>query len=261
MIWNRKTVALALMIAALMCQYPARAGEPLKGNVDEEAPLEPTKVAPLAPLEPLATPVVPAKPKKPLEGTVDKTDKGKPLQGDANDDDENLNAMQPKTDEKKPLQGTAAVDDDALTKEDPDAEDQELQVAWDKWRNKFLWSVQSSVQESLNNPDDAMLRWDPQRNVMLSRFPLGTVAWFSCQVTPDRHITKFKLLRSSGFPNYDKAVQNAVYSLEGSSILKYPARSRRPIVTQIAGIKTADSGERQFFHFGDVEHYNVPGGQ
>ncbi|HEY9717147.1 MAG TPA: hypothetical protein V6C69_06755 [Trichormus sp.] len=252
---NRQFFALALMIAALVCQHPVRADEPLKGGVDEEAPLEPSKVAPPKPLEPMLAPVVP---KKPLQGTVDKTDKGKSLQGTADDDDDNLSAMQGKTDAKKPLQGTAAVDDDPLSKEDPDAEDQELQVAWDKWRNKFLWSVQSSVQESLNNPDDSMLRWDPQKNVVMSRFPLGTVAWFTCQVTPDRHVSNFKLLRTSGFPNFDKAVQDAVYSLEGSTILKYPSRSRRKIVTQIAGIKTSDSGERQFFHFGDVEHYNVP---
>jgi len=140
---------------------------------------------------------------------------------------------------------SATKDEESISDKDPDADDAELIAAWGRWRNLILRSVQSSVQLSLNNPDDSLLRWDPQRNVILKKFPLGTVAWFSCQVTPDRHISQFKLLRSSGFPNYDKAVQSAVYSLEGSSILKFPPRSRRRIVTQVVGIKCDDS-EVQF---------------
>ncbi len=31
-------------------------------------------------------------------------------------------------------------------------DDQELQVEWDKWRNKFLWAVQSGVQEGSQQP-------------------------------------------------------------------------------------------------------------
>jgi hypothetical protein len=52
-----------------------------------------------------------------------------------------------------------------------------------------------------------------------------------------------------------------VQSLEGSSILKFPSRSRRPLVTQTAGIKTAETSEHEFHKFGDTERYTVPGGQ
>jgi hypothetical protein len=130
-------------------------------------------------------------------------------------------------------------------------------VAWDVWRNKFLWSIQSNMQEEMNNPDDAALRWDPENQVLLAKFPLGISAWFTCQVSNDKHITNYKLVRSSGYPNYDKAVANSVKNLEGSSILKFPMKSRRLSVTQVAGIKTSDTGERKFQKFGDVERYDT----
>jgi len=90
------------------------------------------------------------------------------------------------------------------------------------------------------------------------RFPLGTTAWFSCQVTNDKHIVNLKLMHSSGFPNFDEAVLKAVKELEGSAILRYPSRSHRQIVSQVAGIKTSESSQPQYFHFGDVEKYRTP---
>jgi hypothetical protein len=261
--WNKvAATAASLALLAFTSSRAVFADEkrPLQGGVDETAPME---VAPnLAPMEPMAVPVVPPKVKK-LQGAVEHIDKGSPLKANAEDDDEDAGAltpMQPQSDaSKRMLKGTANAEGDRLTKEDPDSEDQELMVQWDKWRNKFLWAIQSSMQEELNNPGEADLRWDPQQQVMMARFPLGTTAWFTCRVTADRHIADFKLLRSSGYPNYDKAVINSVKSLEGSSILKFPNRSHRQIVTQIAGIKTSETSERQFQHFGDVERYSVPG--
>jgi hypothetical protein len=255
-------VALSIASLVSMCAGKVLAdddsGTALKGAVDETAPLEPSKASTAAPIESMPMPVVPAKPKK-LQGGVQQNTKN--LNGEAADDDERLTPMKGQADSDRPLKGSAMQDTDGLQKEDPDAQDQELMVQWDKWRNRFLWAIQSSMQEFLNNPDDANLRWDPERQVLLAKFPLGTVAWFSCHVTSDRHIESFKLLRSSGYPNYDKAVANAVRSLEGTSILKFPAKSRRPMVTQIAGIKTSEQGERQYFKFGDTERYTVPGGQ
>lgn len=258
---KRLTVLVFSGICLFSFGATALADEPLKGSVDETAPLEPSKVSPtLTPIEPMAVPVVPA-PKKKLQGNVEH-EGGAPLEGRAADDDAQLQGMEPQNDKRSnKLQGNATLDDGSLAKEDPDAEDQELAVQWDIWRNRFLNAVQSGVQETLNNPDDSMLRWDPSRQVVMMRFPLGTAAWFSCRITNDQHIADLKLMRSSGFPNYDKAVLAAVSNLDGSALLRYPKRSRRRIVTQIAGIKTSDSSQQQFFHFGDVERIRVPAGQ
>ena len=236
--------------------------EPLKGGV-EDSSVEPTRSEAPKLLEQMPTPVVPPR-KQPLQGNIEQSGAGRPMQGAAEDEDESdlksMNAKAAST-EPHPLQGNLRMEDSALHSQDPDADDQELQVQWDKWRNRFLWAVQNSVQELINNGDDAGLRWDPRRQTVVRQFPLGTQAWFACKVNADRQIVSFKLLQSSGFPNYDAAVKEAVADLQGSAILKFPARSKRQMVTQAAGIKTAESSQNEFFHFGDVEKYRVPGGQ
>lgn len=189
------------------------------------------------------------------------------LRGGANDmglsgsaQDDGGGALTPMTPQsgKTILQGSASHADTGPAA-DPDMDDQELQVEWDKWRNKFLWAVQSGVQEALNNPDDVDLRFDPRRGMVVVRFPLGTVAWFHCKISADRHIVSAKIKQTSGFPNFDQAVINSITALEGSSYLRFPRRSQRQFVTQTAGIKTSDSPEKQYFKFGDVEKYRVPG--
>ncbi len=191
----------------------------------------------------------------PLKGKADSDGNG--LQGGAQDDGGGLTPMRPQG--GKPLLQGSAMQSDTGPAADPDMDDQELQVEWDKWRNKFLWAVQSGVQEALNNPDDVDLRFDPARGMVVVRFPLGTVAWFHCKISADRHILSAKIKQSSGFPNFDKAVLNSIMALEGSTYLRFPKRSQRQFVTQTAGIKTSESQERQYFKFGDVEHYRVPG--
>lgn len=193
--------------------------------------------------------------KAPLQATIKHTD----LQGDADDQGGDLNAGQGQMDRmNKLLDGQANEMQSGLQGQDPDMADRELQVEWDKWRNRFLWSVQSGVQQTLNSHEDPALRFDPQSGQYLMKFPMGTVAWFSCKVTKDRRIVDAKITKPSGFPGYDRAVLNAVLMLDQSTILKFPSRSQRQQVYQDAGIKTAESGERQFFRFGDVERYNAP---
>lgn len=167
---------------------------------------------------------------------------GRPLNGQADDGG-------------GPLQGNAQDDGANLTTEDPDLDDQELLVEWDRWRNNFLYAVQSGVQDRMNNPDDMNMRFDPRTNRMLPKFPLGTMAWFDCVITKDRQIKNLKIVRTSGFKGYDKAVLDSVLSLDGTRLLRFPKKSKRNFVTQDAGIKTASQGGRQYFNFGDVERY------
>lgn len=186
-----------------------------------------------------------------LSGKVEVNGVGQPLTG----------RLDPRTGK---LQGSASKTDSELSAgvedADPDAGDQELQVEWDRWRNRFLHAVQSGMQEAMNNPTEETVRWDANKQAMVSRFPMGTIAWFSCQITPDLRIHHIKLLHTSGYPAYDRAVLDAIDSLQGSSILHYPRGSKRMVVTQMAGIKTAEQSEYRNFHFGDVERQKVPRG-
>lgn len=244
----------------------------MEGKVEETGVI-PSTAPPSRPTEAMPVPVLPPKAVvqgKKLHGKADKTSghlegqvKEDAMAGEAEDDD--LQSQTGKMDPTKgPLKGSASKVDPNLqagvAEEDPDSDDRELMIEWDRWRNRLLHAIQSGMNENLNNASADDATWDQQQKVM-RRFPLGTTAWFSCQVTPDKQIIHIKLVRPSGYKSYDKAVLDAIDSLQGDKILVYPRGSRRQIVTQIAGIKTAEQTEWRNFHFGDVEHQRVPGNQ
>lgn len=190
------------------------------------------------------------------------------LQGKAQSDweeDKQLRPGQAKP-EREMLKGYASsegLDGQAgMASEDPDVDDSELMIEWDRWRNRFLRAVQKGMQYNLNsNFSEENLRYDPQRHVMVSAFPNGTEAWFYCQITNDRRIVRSKIVRSSGFKNYDRALLLALDNLQGSSILRYPKGSKRVVVEQVAGVVKAETAQDRYFHFGDVEHQRIPGNQ
>lgn len=215
--------------------------------------------------------------KKPLQGSVEensvaphyqsgqaqKADEG-PLSGSAIDDelrgmvkDGSLKPLSGLTDSNNPLKGKAIKDgQNALQSLDPDADDQELMVEWDRWRNRFLRAVQLGVQEIVNNPeaeDYERPRVDPRTGQILPQYPLGTGTVFSCQIFSSGQIKNLEIIHSSGFPKYDKAVFRAVQQLEGTRVLVFPKNSRRKAVSQAAKIKTATSNDFNYYHFGDVE--------
>ncbi len=261
---------------------------PLKGEVDD-AEVVPRKVTPKIPLEPLAVPVLPQSAQNDsYAGQAEETNQNNDYQGKAEQAKIDGQASSPRAGrvDQSTLKGSEAVDDDGtdlkpltatvapsggmlkggariedaeLAGEDPDAQDQELQVEWDRWRNRFLQAVLSGAMDNLNNPQEADLRFDPRTQRVTIQFPLGTVAWFSCQITNDRQIKNLRLDQSSGYENYDRAVLNAVQDLTGTVILQFPSRSRRTIVSQNGGVKTSDRTEQQYFRFNDVERYRVPG--
>lgn len=248
-----------------------RDSEPLKGQVEERG-VAPNKAGPVAPKEPLPEPVFnnlkkqaaasedpPASDseKDPLRAKVERSElKGRAeLEGE----DDGLKPMDGKmSPEDRVLKGSAQKEGDLLSSEDPDAQDQELQVEWDRWRNRLLRAVLAGAMENLNNPEATDFRWDPIRQRVMTQFPLGTIAWFACTITNDRRVKTLRLMQSSGYPNYDRAVLNAVRQLEGTSILKFPSRSRRTHVSQAGGVKTSEQFQQQYFKFGDVEHVRVP---
>lgn len=242
------------MLSAIFINRPGSCGEetqlkPLEGAVSEEA-VTPGRES-LQSIIPMPAPVL----KKPLEATLQKNE----LNGEADEADEHLKSMTPESAPGNILRGNAQMEDTQLTAQDPDVEDQELMVEWDRWRNRFLRAIQQGVIESMASTGDNMMRWDPVRQTMVSRIPLGAVAWFSCQVTPDRRIVNLTLTHPSGFATYDRVVLESIKVLEGSSILRYPKGSHRQIVLQEAGIKTSAQQGQSYFHFGDVERYTVPG--
>lgn len=249
-------VALALTLSA-----PSALAAPLQGGVEETGTIEEPRQQEIMDMP---TPQL-----APQKGDLDSNK----LEGDVKDDtlkgqvedqgNEDMTAGVPQSDSasRPVLRGKAALDGEGgYSGDDPDADDAELSVAWDKWRNRLLMAVQSGVQETMNNPEDQDLRFDPQTGQVRLRFPLGTTSWFNAKIDNNRHVISVTIFKKSGFPNFDKAVEAAVRNLEGTSILQFPKRSRRPFITQAAGIKTSDQQMgNQFFKFGDVERYRTGG--
>lgn len=216
---------------------------------------------------------------QPLQGTVEQSGGaepagGEPLQGktDARGEDALKGSatdsgavggvpLTPKQDKNPVLKGNASLLDGKVS-EDPDLQDRELMVEWDRWRNRFLRAIQLQVQASVNNPDDwddtaprRKMVYDPVRRVVIvqPRFPLGTEATFTVDVTPDKRIKNLAILHSSGQPAYDRAVLDGIRALEGTSLLTYPAGSHRKVVNEVATIRASTSSDYQYQHFGDVE--------
>lgn len=198
---------------------------------------------------------------KVLDPQADKTNPA--LDGKAVDDelrgilkDGSLNPMSPLSDALSPLQGKAVLLGGKGAAADPDADDSELLVEWDRWRNRFLRAVQLGTQEILNNPDPEDYerpRVDPNTGAITSRYPLGTGCAFSCLITEDGLIKNLETIEASGFPKYDRAVLRAVQQLAGTQILRFPKGSHRHNVVQPGRIKTSTSNAFQYHHFGDVE--------
>lgn len=251
-----KISLLALSLSLFQCSS-AFADEPLKGNVQETGATEATPD--LTPIAPMPVPVL--KPGKPLKGSAE--GEGGALSGSAQDQDQSLNSMKGETDSSPPsvLQGSATASGADLQAVDPDNADKELMVEWDKWHNRLLWSIQSGVQELINSPENVEPHWDPKRGRVIvgPNIPLGTRATFFVRVSADRRIVKARIVQGSGYPDYDKALLDAIYALDGTSILRFPRNSRREKVNETATIITSDKGDREFFKFGDVEKYTVPG--
>lgn len=247
-------------------------GEQGRGSTKLQGQVEHTSVAPgkkgsrkpeagAGGLDGGPVPVMPDIPKKGYQSAEPRTDGLDPkLAGKAIDDE--LRGMV-QDGSLKPMTGLRQEDPSKLLhgnalkqSTDPDEEDQELMVEWDRWRNRFLRAVQLGVQEIVNNPDPEDYerpRVDPVTGRMTTRYPLGTGAAFSCQITRDGSILNLEVIEPSGFSRYDRIVLKAVRQLEGTRLLNFPRASQRKTVTQAARIKTASSADFQYHKFGDVE--------
>jgi hypothetical protein len=218
---------------------------------------------------------------KPIDTLIKEAPKSKPepvLQGQAKiDSSASLDATD-QSGENAPVSGLQALHPKAaptvlrggasmgalgsqVEQDDPDVGNNELQIEWDRWRNRFLHAVQMQIQASVNNPDPDMMprrRFDPMTGMVAPRFPLGTSAWFDCEVTNQGRIARVVITESSGFQAYDRAVIEGIRALEGTSLLNFPRASQRLSVRQEAGIQTAAQASNRYFNFGDVERYSAP---
>ena len=155
-----------------------------------------------------------------------------------------------------PLQGTLDTNPTPINLSavnDPDASERELQIDWDRWRNTLTQAIQQGTINKINVHNEANFVFDPSKQMMVSRYPVGIFAQYSCDVLPDQKIINIRLMQSSGYPAYDKAVMQSIMDLQGARLLRYPRGSKRQLVNQQASVRTSLDGSFTNFKFGDVE--------
>jgi hypothetical protein len=176
------------------------------------------------------------------------------LQGGAGDWGGQPNAQQGMMDQSQPLMGGASGNAplNGSASEDPD-NSPELSIEWDRWRNTLMQTIQSGVLANINVHNDTHFVWDQRTQMMQSRYPNGTSAWYALNVLPNRKIINIRLTQISQFPTYDQAVFQAINSLQGNKILNYPRGSKRRIVAQEGNVSTSPQSSFTNYNFGDVE--------
>lgn len=176
------------------------------------------------------------------------------LQGGAGDWGGQPSAQQGMMDQTQPLMGGASGNAplNGSASEDPD-DSPELSIEWDRWRNTLMQTIQSGVLANINVHNDTHFVWDQRTQMMQSRYPNGTSAWYALNVLPNRKIINIRLTQISQFPTYDQAVFQAINSLQGNKILNYPRGSKRRIVAQEGNVSTSPQSSFTNYNFGDVE--------
>jgi hypothetical protein len=117
-------------------------------------------------------------------------------------------------------------------------EEKNLAIEWNDWHNRFSRAVRKGAFASIYE----MLNFRP-----------GTITYYRCEVTADRHIKDVRIVRSSGNFWFDGAVVKAVRNLDGDDILAFPAGSRRSIISTEVGVQFG-GGRKGDLNFGDVEY-------
>jgi hypothetical protein len=118
-------------------------------------------------------------------------------------------------------------------------EDQELSIQWDDWRNKFGNSVERRI---FHTPIEALV------------VPMGITAYFHCVVSNDKHVKNVRITKSSGVLFYDRAVKDAVESMEGEDVLLFPEGSQRSEVAVNIGFTHVDKKTVRYVYYNDIEH-------
>ncbi|HEY9789338.1 MAG TPA: TonB C-terminal domain-containing protein [Candidatus Obscuribacterales bacterium] len=122
-------------------------------------------------------------------------------------------------------------------------EEKNLAIEWDDWHNKVANAVLPHI---FGNVVDSI-------NVAA-----GASTMVHFVVTNDRKITSVQVVKSSGNLQYDRAVRDAVYKIDGNYVLKFPAESKRTeVATNVAFSK--GGGQKNYIIFGDVEYSEMDG--
>lgn len=137
---------------------------------------------------------------------------------------------------------------------DPDAENKQVAIEWDHWRNRFAHEIWKRTNVMLVGGDAFMIGKiyikygvNPARE-----FPKGVSVDVACNITADRHVTDIHVTSSSGVKEFNELVMQAFKDLDKKHILAFPKCSQRQSVSMTVSMKIGN-GQFTPFKFDDVE--------
>lgn len=158
------------------------------------------------------------------------------------------------------LQGVVEKHDKKLKGEasaalDPDANNRDLLIEWDIWRNIVANQVNRNLTKHMNGWGGYEIN-KATRHVE-SKFPTGIQAGVDFVISSDQKVLKAEIIQPSGYIEYDQLILKSVYELEKNrqaKLLRFPEHSRRKSVEEMLGIQKVQGSQPQpFLKFGDTE--------
>lgn len=133
------------------------------------------------------------------------------------------------------------------------ADQQEVAIDWDQWRNRFCKAVWSRMNQRMAGDVVAL---GPLQfklgSAPASEFQSGLGATYSCKITSDGRVTEPNLVKRSGNDRFDELLLESLNSLHGKHVLQFPKGSQRSSVSAEGWFRTG----KKVFHegkTGDVE--------
>lgn len=228
-----KRVVLLLQLALVLAQTPARA--------DDAPALQEIGTAMMDTRTEAELPQ-----QKVLQGSVDKRHKRRGDDEQAAD----LKGLEPTagaTQTTIPLSASKTVD--------PDAGNAELQIEWDRWRNKFARAVWAKSSACIVGPGAFVIGTMVMKfgEAPGYHFPAGLKVTYRCEISNEGRITALTLSSSSGNRDFDNIILHCVRSTDGKRLLAFPRDSKRLSVIEEETLITGGGG----WHgrtYNDVEH-------
>ncbi len=163
------------------------------------------------------------------------------------------------TRQSKTGQTTSSEHDDTTTSGMTEDELEEQSIEWDQWRNRLSKAVWKKFMAKLAGNDAFMVG---SHVFKLGVAPIvklaeGSDAMYACEVMKDGQIRNLRIEKSSGNKQMNDMVLRCVWTLNGKSMLAFPAGSARKRVTVRGKLRISSDVGFVPTKYGDVEKVTV----
>lgn len=135
----------------------------------------------------------------------------------------------------------------------------EMNIKWDKWKNKVRKKVWKNFNVRFGGGDafyigPFFLKYGENPAIDL---PMGAFANYSYEITRDRRIKNARIDKSSGDSQMNNLVLRSILSLDKKRMLRFPKGSQREKVRISDSMEIVKKGGFHYRHYNDIETVNI----